>query len=186
MSRPPVTDTHATRRVDCGHGNQGPKRGRDCLGGGRSRWAVEPRQGSLASLLGRSPSLGLPTRTPSEVSLRTEPAGSPVLLKDKDQYVEPLASGPAREEAFLCCVPVVDLPRPPGLERNFRSRPVLTPEVRQHTHLLTPGWRPPQHFPPRSRGVSNVPVGCGLRKTSCYYRVGSGTCCPPQPCVRQS
>lgn len=153
MSWPPVTDTHATRRVDCGHGNQGPKRGRGCLGGGRSRWAVEPRQGSLASLLGRSPSLGLPTRTPSEVSLRTEPAGSPVLLKDKDQYVEPLASGPAREEAFLCCVPVVSLPRPPGLERNFRARPVLTPEVRQHTRQ-----------------------GGGLRSTSLPAHVASPTC----------
>lgn len=64
-----------------------------CLGGGRPRWAVGPRQGSLGSLLGRSPSLGLPTRKPSEVSLRTEPADSPVLLKDKGQCVEPLASG---------------------------------------------------------------------------------------------
>lgn len=130
MSRPPVTDTHATRRVDCGHGNQGPKQGRGCSGRGRPRWAMGPRQGSLGSLLGRSPSLGLPTRTPSEVSLRTEPAGSPVLLKD--QCVEPLASGPA-QEAFLCCVPVRSLPRPPGLERNCWSRPVLMPEVRQHT-----------------------------------------------------
>lgn len=155
-------DTHATRRGDCGPSTQGPKRGRGLLGAGGAdpggplyHAGVFRKSGGCWG--GHGP-------------LASEPegrAGSPVLLRDKDQCAELHASDQAREEAFLGRVPVVNPLRAPGLERHFQSRPELRPEVKQHTRqgggirvaALPLTWR--------------LRWACGLwphRRTSCNSR----------------
>lgn len=136
VSWPLVTIHMPPGEVTVDAATRAPSGSGGCSGKGRSRWAAAPCRGLREVWWGRG-SVGEVTVPwpPHQETFGGEPEGRavrPVLLRDKDQCAERGASDQARE-AFLCCAPVVNPLRAPRLEHNFRSRPELRSEVRQHT-----------------------------------------------------